>query len=192
MWILTSSLELKNPNLFLEEPCDILIPAARERCIHRYNAPNLRCKIIAEASNGPVTVAGDEICREKKIMIIPDIILNTGGVTVGYFEWLKNIQHVEQGKLTKRWEEMSNKKLYEAIKEVKLTKEEFKQLMQDRKLSGAKEIDIVNSSLEYMLTSALDASWKKAMFNNSCMRMASLSSGLEKVAAMYKESGILF
>lgn len=181
-----------NPNKFLEEACDILIPAARERAIHRYNAPNLRCKMIAEASNGPVTFAGDQICKEKKISILPDVIINTGGVTVGYFEWLKNIQHVEQGKLTKRWEEMSNKRLYEVIKDVKLTDQEFKQMLKENKLSGAKEIDIVNTSLDYTITSALDTHWKRAQINNTCLRIASLSTGLEKVAAMYKESGILF
>lgn len=169
-----------------------MVPAAKERVIHRYNAPSLKCKFIAEAAHGPTTVVGEEICEEKGIQIIPDLILNAGGVTVSYFEWLKNIQHVEQGRLTRRWEEDSTKRLYEIIRETKLTRVEFNELRDKHHLHGANELKIVYSALEDMLTSALDLQFEKALKLQTNIRIASLSSAIDNVGGTFKESGILF
>jgi len=91
-----SEAEEINPELLLEQPCDVLAPCALDRVIHKQNAPNLRCKILAEGANGPTTPEADAILRERDdIFIIPDILCNAGGVTVSYFEWVQNFQRFQ-------------------------------------------------------------------------------------------------
>jgi glutamate dehydrogenase (NAD(P)+) len=89
----------------MEKECDILIPAAVERSVNKDNAPLLKCRVVAEAANGPTTVWGENILEERGIVLIPDLLLNAGGVSVSYMEWLKNLEHVKPGQMTKRWEE---------------------------------------------------------------------------------------
>jgi len=73
-------------------PCEVLLPAATENVITSANAGRLRCRILCEGANGPTTPLADEILREKKIFVIPDILANAGGVTVSYFEWVQDRQ----------------------------------------------------------------------------------------------------
>jgi glutamate dehydrogenase (NAD(P)+) len=111
------------------------------------NARKLQCHVVIEAANGPTTFEGDRILNERGIMVIPDILINTGGVTVSYFEWLKNLEHISPGKMTKKYEEKSKLRLLHAVG-VKVP--ETSPLA--RNLEGAKEIDLVHSGLEEIMT----------------------------------------
>ncbi len=74
--------------------CDVLVPAALENTVHDENAPAVRARIVAEAANGPLTPEADHILETKGVFIIPDILCNAGGVTVSYFEWVQDEQHL--------------------------------------------------------------------------------------------------
>lgn len=95
----------------MEEKVDYLIPAATEKSIHKVNAPKLKCKAIFEGANGPTTYAAEEYLISKGVVIAPDLLVNGGGVTCSYFEWLKNIDHVSPGKMTKKFDENSQIKM---------------------------------------------------------------------------------
>src|SRR6185369_8121724 len=101
----------------LELECDILIPAALENQITEENAGRVKARILAEAANGPTTAAAAEILRRKGVLIIPDIYLNAGGVTVSYFEWLKNLSHVRFGRMGKRFDQTSFENLLRVVED---------------------------------------------------------------------------
>jgi glutamate dehydrogenase (NAD(P)+) len=103
----------------LELECDILIPAALENVINAENAPRVKAKIIGEAANGPCTPEADEIFIQRGILVIPDMYLNAGGVTVSYFEWLKNLSHVRYGRMEKRFTENMNTQILGQIENSK-------------------------------------------------------------------------
>ncbi|HET9492129.1 MAG TPA: Glu/Leu/Phe/Val dehydrogenase, partial [Methylomirabilota bacterium] len=102
-------------NLALELECDILVPAALENQITADNAPRLKTKILAEAANGPTTAAAEAILLEREVLIIPDVYINAGGVTVSYFEWVKNLSHVRFGRVGKRFEEAAFDRMLSAV-----------------------------------------------------------------------------
>jgi len=174
----------------LEFECDILVPAALEHQIHMGNVNNIKSKIIAEAANGPITVDAEEILLEKGIMILPDIYLNAGGVTVSYFEWLKNLSHVRFGRMDKRFQQSSFQNLINTFQELSGKK------LSDRDMAvlakGADEIDLVNSGLEETMITAyhtIRKAWKSDHRIHD-LRTAAFFVALNKVAESYSSMGI--
>lgn len=172
--------ELKNPLSFMEKKCDFLVPAATEKSIHKGNADRLQCKAVVEGANGPTTFAGEEILVKKGVVCCPDLLMNCGGVTCSYFEWLKNIDHVSPGKLSKKYEEKSQKKLLEMMGYTG----------NDQGIKGADEIDIVYSGLEEIMTSAVKENWELSVRKNLIFRDACLINAITKVYQCYKDCGI--
>lgn len=181
--------EITNPASYMEEECDVLLPAAVEKSIHKLNAPNIKCKIVAEAANGPTTVWGEEILAKKGTVFIPDLLLNGGGVTVSYFEWLKNLQHVESGRLTKRWEQKSKEELYDVIKGEGASKRLLTRAQ--TAFRGASEKDIVYSGLEEIMCSAVKENWEKSIEMDVSLRIACYVTAIERVANSYADCGFL-
>ena len=136
----------------LELECDILVPAALENQITDENCERIRARIVAEGANGPITAAASERLYERGVMVLPDMYLNAGGVTVSYFEWLKNLSHVRFGRMEKRFEERANRRLLQAVE--RLTGRAFDEDDLVTFSAGPSEEDLVNSGLEEtMITS---------------------------------------
>jgi glutamate dehydrogenase (NAD(P)+) len=174
----------------LELECDILIPAALENQITRENAPRVRASIVAEAANGPVTAAAEEILTQKGVMVIPDIYLNAGGVTVSYFEWLKNLSHVRFGRMGKRFEQAASEDMLRVVEEAtgrRLSDEERRLVAR-----GADEIDLVNSGLEETMATAYHQLREILKSNPQIptLRTAAFVSALNKITNSYTELGI--
>lgn len=174
----------------LELECDILVPAALENQITKDNAAKVKAKIVAEAANGPVTANADGVLRDRGVMVIPDIYLNAGGVTVSYFEWLKNLSHVRFGRLQKRFEERTNRRVMTVVESMTgraLTDQQMRDVVH-----GAGEEDLVNSGLEETMITAYqqirDA--QKEVTGQVDLRTAALVSAITKIARCYEELGI--
>lgn len=180
---------IENSVLLLERECDILVPAALENQIHIGNAANIKAKIIAEGANGPVTREAEEILLRNNIIILPDLYLNAGGVTVSYFEWLKNISNVRFGRMGKRAEEASYKRLVNAIESTSgktMTATEKALLTQ-----GSDEINLVHSGLEDTMINAyheIRGVMKK--LNIPDLRTAAFLTAIEKIGVSYESLGI--
>ena len=125
----------------LEMDCDILIPAALENVIDGNNAPRIKAKIIGEAANGPLTPEADEVLVKKGVLVVPDMYLNAGGVTVSYFEWLKNLSHVRYGRLEKRFNENMNAHIVGQIES--LSGKKMNENEKEYIVHGADEVDLV-------------------------------------------------
>lgn len=172
----------------LEMECDILIPAALENQLNEQNASRIKAKIVGEAANGPTTTEADEIMSQRGILVIPDHFLNAGGVTVSYFEWLKNLSHVRFGRLGKRFEEASARKLLTVIEEIsdrRFTEEELGYLAQ-----GGGESELVDSGLEETMIVAYNEINVLRKKHNVDLRTAAFISGIEKVGKIYESMGI--
>ena len=181
---------LNKTNDALELECDILIPAALENVINNLNAPRVKAKIIGEAANGPLTPEADIILCNKNVLVVPDMYLNAGGVTVSYFEWLKNLSHVRYGRLGKRFSENMNKHILGTIEELtgKKVNEAEKAFIEH----GADEIDLVHSGLEETMITATREIMDIWLSNPAIpdMRTAAYILAINKVATSYAELGI--
>jgi glutamate dehydrogenase (NAD(P)+) len=184
------AMNIVNSTDALELDCDILIPAALENVINGDNAPRVKAKIIGEAANGPLTPEADEILIKKGVVVVPDMYLNAGGVTVSYFEWLKNLSHVRYGRMEKRFTENMNTHILSQIEE--LTGKEVSKKEKEFIMHGADEVDLVNSGLEETMIAAtreiMDC-WKKNP-EIPDMRTAAYVVAISKVGTSYSELGI--
>ncbi len=174
----------------LERPCDILVPAALENQITVANAPRIQAKIIAEAANGPTTAEAEAILLERGVMIIPDMYLNAGGVTVSYFEWVKNLSHVRFGRVGKRFEEAAFDRMLQAIE--KATGRIFADDERRKIARGADEVDLVNSGLEETMIGAyrqIRELWRTEPKVDG-LRTAAFLNAIRKIATSYLELGI--
>ena len=174
----------------LELDCDILIPAALENVINGENAQRIKAKIIGEAANGPCTPEADEVFIQKGILCVPDMYLNAGGVTVSYFEWLKNLSHVRYGRLEKRFSENMNTHILGQIEE--LSGKRVSEQERDFILRGADEVDLVHSGLEETMIAATREIMHIWLSTPEIpdMRTAAYVSAINKVATTYVELGI--
>ncbi|MCZ2459860.1 MAG: Glu/Leu/Phe/Val dehydrogenase [Chitinophagales bacterium] len=174
----------------LEMECDILIPAALENVINGENAPRVKAKIIGEAANGPLTPEADEVFIKKGILVVPDMYLNAGGVTVSYFEWLKNLSHVRYGRLEKRFTENLNTHILSQMEE--LSGKKVKEGERNFILHGPDEVDLVYSGLEETMSSATHEIMNMWKSNPKIpdMRTAAYVVAINKVGTSYAELGI--
>ena len=171
--------------------CDILIPAAKENQITAANAARLKCKVLAEAANGPTTPDAEQILLKKGVTIIPDIYLNAGGVTVSYFEWLKNISHVRFGRMANRFERQREIRTITAIE--RITGSSFDHDDVTAIAAGPSEHDLVRSGLEGTMADAFTEIFTvlaTSLPRSRDLRLASYMVAIQKVAETYTSLGI--
>ncbi|MGZ5248533.1 MAG: Glu/Leu/Phe/Val dehydrogenase, partial [Flavitalea sp.] len=174
----------------LEYDCDILIPAALENVINGENALRIKAKIIGEGANGPLTPEADEVFITKGTLVVPDMYLNAGGVTVSYFEWLKNLSHVRYGRMEKRFTENMNQHILGQIEG--LTGKKVNDRERQFIMHGADEVDLVHSGLEETMITAtreIMDEWKRNP-QIPDMRTAAYVVAINKVGTSYAELGI--
>ena len=179
----------------LELPCDLLIPAAHEGVIHRGNAARIQAPLILEAANGPITYGADEILRQKGCIIIPDLYANAGGVTVSYFEWVKNLSHIRFGRMQRRAEESRSRLMVEELERLSADKNLGWTLSPDFKqkfLQGSDELALVRSGLDDTMRVAYQA-MREVWYDTEGiedLRMAAYVVSIGRVAKTYKSKGL--
>jgi len=181
---------VENGRSVLEADCDILIPAALEGQINGENAPRIRAPLIAEAANGPVTYAADEYLRTHGKVLLPDAYVNAGGVTVSYFEWIKNLSHIRFGRLERRLEESRGRAIVDAIE--KFSGRPAPAQIVEQLTSGADELDLVRSGLDDTMRKAhqeiREVYWKRDEIED--FRTAAFVVAIQKIARTHMELGV--
>ena len=179
----------------LELDCDILIPAALEGAIHRGNAEGIRAPLIVEAANGPITAEADAILRARGVVIVPDLYANAGGVTVSYFEWVKNLGHISFGRMERRQEEARHRILVEELERLSADEglgwtlsEGFKQ----KYLRGADELELVRSGLDDTMRAAFQQMVTVLASDSRVpdLRIAAYIVAIRRIAASYDALGL--
>ena len=185
----TKAQYFEDGKVLLEKECDILIPAAMEAVINRTNAANIQAKLIAEAANGPVTFAAEVLLKEKGTVIIPDVYLNAGGVTVSYFEWIKNLSHIRFGRMQRRYEESQSELIIKAIEQ---TGNKIPQELIEKFSHGASELDLVRSGLDDTMRKAFQEIRGRYWSNDKIAnyRTAAMALAIEKIYTGYRTMGI--
>ena len=174
--------------LFLE--CDILVPAALERQITQDNVDRVKARVIAEGANGPTSANAEDMLHERGTLVIPDLYLNSGGVTVSYFEWLKNLSHVRFGRMERRLVEARGKDIVEALEEI--TGKKLPARVHAEIGHGHEEIDLVRSGLEDTMVKAYEQIIDRVHSDDriDSLRTGSFTVAIEKVARAYLELGV--
>ena len=174
----------------LEEDADILIPAAMELVINKENADKIKTPLIIEAANGPVSSEADEILSKKGVVIIPDLYANAGGVTVSYFEWIKNLSRIRLGRLQRRAQENQTTLMIEALE--KMTGSKFPDEYKDLVMQGSAEIDLVRSGLEDTMRNTYEVIsevWNKIP-NANVLRTSAMMVSVKRVMDSYHSLGL--
>ncbi|MCV6597696.1 MAG: Glu/Leu/Phe/Val dehydrogenase [Mangrovicoccus sp.] len=181
--------------LLFEDECDILIPAAIEGVINLTNADKIKAKLIIEAANGPVTYGADEILRKKGVVIIPDMYANAGGVTVSYFEWVKNLSHIRFGRMQRRQEEARHQLVVDELDRIVAAVPGNMSLspgFKDKYLRGADELELVRSGLDDTMRIAYQSMrevWHERPEVED-LRVAAYLVAIDRVAASYRAKGL--
>ncbi|MEM1363367.1 MAG: Glu/Leu/Phe/Val dehydrogenase [Pseudomonadota bacterium] len=179
----------------LEAPCDILIPAALEGVINLGNAERIQAKLIIEAANGPITYGADEVLREKGVVIIPDMYANAGGVTVSYFEWVKNLSHIRFGRMQRRQEEARHQLVVdemERLVQVNNTGLTLSPGFKEKYLRGADELELVRSGLDDTMRIAYQSMrevWHERE-DVQDLRVAAYLVAIDRVSKSYRAKGL--
>lgn len=177
------------PEAALELDCDVLVPAALENQITSENAPRIQARIIAEAANGPVTPDGEAVLLQRGRLLIPDVYLNSGGVSVSYLEWLKNLSHVSFGRITAHYDETENTRFVETIE--RLTGKNLSPDERQSLIHGAREIDFVRSAVAESMIQAYEIMRRVARDRKMPdLRTAAFYVAIDRVAETYKTMGI--
>ncbi|MEO8194206.1 MAG: Glu/Leu/Phe/Val dehydrogenase [Gemmatimonadales bacterium] len=180
--------DIRNSADALELECDIVVPAALENVITPANVDRIKAKIIVEGANGPVTADASETLLSRGVLIVPDIYTNAGGVTVSYFEWVKNLSHMRFGRMEKRFQEHTNEQIIEAAEALtgrKLSPEARRQATE-----AAGEEELVNSGLEETMVSAYAELRSIQKGHKVDLRTAAFINAIGKVALAYTQRGI--
>ncbi|QPM89189.1 Glu/Leu/Phe/Val family dehydrogenase [Pseudooceanicola algae] len=179
----------------LEEDCDILIPAALEGVINLGNAARIMAPLIVEAANGPITAGADEILRHKGTVVIPDLYVNAGGVTVSYFEWVKNLGHIRFGRMGRRQEESRHQLIVDELERLSADSGVGWQLspgFKEKYLRGAGELELVRSGLDDTMRVALQ-NMREVWHGRSDvedLRTSAYLVAIDRVAASYRAKGL--
>ena len=175
---------------FLTHDCDILIPAAMESVITEDNAKDVKAKLIIEAANGPITSEADQLLTERGVIIIPDLYANAGGVTVSYFEWVKNLTHIRFGRMQRREVERQNLSLISAMEH--MTGKSFPDNLRNSVMQGPTELSLVRSGLDDTMRTGYISISKRWHSDKriSGLRMAAMIIAIERIAESYGYLGI--
>ena len=186
---------VENGASVLEKDCDILIPAALEGVITVDNAPRVKARLIIEAANGPITAGGDEVLRRNGVVIIPDLYANAGGVTVSYFEWVKNLSHIRFGRMQRRQEEARHHLLVDELERLDRYLGDSWSMtptFKEKYLRGADELELVRSGLDDTMRIAYQSMrevWHRRE-DVTDLRTAAYIVAIGRVALSYREKGL--